>query len=525
MTSGGPGPATAEGRDLVGDDDLALLTCAEMAAAEKIAMRGATGPDGARFAAVSGSELMEAAGAAVAAAVVERHMPQPTVVLCGPGNNGGDGFVVARHLSAAGWPVRVGLIGRREDLRGDAMWAAILWDGAVDPLSPALLEERPLVVDAMFGAGLKRAIDGEARAVIETINARRLSCVAVDLPSGLNGDTGVALGPAPVCQMTVTFFRPKPGHLSIEGRALCGELRVAEIGVARGALREVAPRQWRNGPALWRAALRPPRATDHKYVRGHAVVVGGELMTGAARLAALAARRVGAGLVTIAAPPGAMLVYQLAEPGNLVVPLDSAAAFQRLAADPRKNVFLVGPGAGATVATRRLAVDALGTGRATVLDADALTCFAGDAAFLFEKIRFPTLLTPHEGEFNRLFPELGPELGKLERARRAARRCGAVVLLKGADTVVAAPDGRAVINDNAPPTLATAGSGDVLAGIATGLIAQGMTPFAAAAAAVWIHGEAANLAGPGLIAEDLPPRVPAVIAALSRPVEPGPADA
>ncbi|MBL8675763.1 MAG: NAD(P)H-hydrate dehydratase, partial [Rhodospirillales bacterium] len=205
--------------------------------------------------------------------------------------------------------------------------------------------------------------------------------------------------------------------------------------------------------------------------------------------------------------------------------LDSAAAFQRLAADPRKNVFLVGPGAGATVATRRLAVDALGTGRATVLDADALTCFAGDAAFLFEKIRFPTLLTPHEGEFNRLFPELGPELGKLERARRAARRCGAVVLLKGADTVVAAPDGRAVINDNAPPTLATAGSGDVLAGIATGLIAQGMTPFAAAAAAVWIHGEAANLAGPGLIAEDLPPRVPAVIAALSRPVEPGPADA
>ncbi|TWT09557.1 NAD(P)H-hydrate dehydratase [Reyranella sp. CPCC 100927] len=497
--------------DLAADDDLVLLTCAEMQAAERYAMRGA-GPE--QRQATSGSELMEAAGAAVANTIIERFLPQPIVVLCGPGNNGGDGFVIARHLAAAGWPVRVGLLGDRAKLTGDAMWAAILWDGAVEPLSPALLADRPLVVDALFGAGLKRPIDGVAGDVIAAINSQALTCIAVDLPSGLEGDTGRMLGHAPRCALTVTFFRLKPAHLSLNGRLLCGDVRVADIGVPRAALKSVSPRQWRNAPALWRAALRAPALGDHKYARGHVLVAGGDTMTGAARLAALAARRIGAGLVTIAAAPAAVGVYQAAEPGNIVAALDGPNAFRQLAADPRRNVFVVGPGAGATPATRRLVADALATGRACVLDADALTAFAGAPQALFADIKGPAVLTPHDGEFSRLFPDLGADMGKLERARQAARMAGAVVLLKGADTVIAAPDGRAVINDNAPPWLATAGAGDVLAGLIAGLAAQGMTPFVAAVAAAWIHGAAAARFGPGLIAEDLPAQVPKILADL-----------
>ena len=492
--------------DLAPDDDLVLLSCAEMQAAERYAMRSAGTEQ-----AASGSELMEAAGAAVAQAIIDRFMPQPIVVLCGPGNNGGDGFVIGRHLAAAGWPVRVGLLGDRAKLTGDAMWAAILWDGMAEPLSTALLADRPLVVDALFGAGLKRPIDGTAGDVIEVINSQGLTCIAVDLPSGLEGDTGRIMGHAPQCALTVTFFRPKPAHLSLNGRLLCGELRVADIGIPRAALKAVNPRQWRNDPPLWRAALRTPSLADHKYARGHVMVVGGDTMTGAARLAALAARRAGAGLVTIAAPPATMGVYQAAEPGNIVAALDGPNAFRQLAADPRRNVFVVGPGAGATPATRRLVSDALATGRACVLDADALTAFAGAPQSLFADIKGPTVLTPHEGEFGRLFPDLAADLGKLERARQAARLSGAVVLLKGADTVIAAPDGRAVINDNAPPWLATAGAGDVLSGMIAGLAAQGLSPLAAAAAAAWMHGAAAAKGGPGMIAEDLPANLPKVL--------------
>jgi NAD(P)H-hydrate epimerase len=510
-------------RDLVPDGALALVSCAEMQAAERFAMQGGAANEGSA-AAISGSALMEAAGAGVARAITQRFAPRPVVVLCGPGNNGGDGFVVARHLTAAGWPVRVGLLGGLSRLTGDALWSATLWDGAIEELAPTLLLGRPLVVDALFGAGLKRPIDGVAADVIDVINRQGLTCVAVDLPSGLDGDTGAVLGHAPRSALTVTFFRPKPGHLALNGRLLCGELLVADIGIADAALDVIRPRQWRNGPPLWRPALRMPSLADHKYARGHVVVAGGA-MTGAARLAALGARRIGAGLVTIAAPAASAAVYQAAEPGNIVVAVDGSAAFRSFAADSRRNAFVIGPGAGATPATRRLTQAALATGRVCVLDADALSAFAGQPQALFDSIMGPTVLTPHDGEFGRLFPDLAPGLGKLERARQAARRANAVVLLKGADTVVAAPDGRAVINADAPPFLATAGAGDVLAGMVAGLAAQGMTALAAAAAGVWLHGAAASRVGPGLIAEDLPSRLPAVLADLIPSVDMPPAEA
>ena len=486
--------------DLIPDDDCVLLSCAEMAQADRLAIA----------AGISGQQLMETAGGAVAAAIQDRFMPQTTLILCGPGNNGGDGFVCARHLSAAGWPVRIALLGSRHGLKGDAGWAAGLWEGDVGRVEVSQLDDRPLIVDAMFGAGLSRPVGGIAGEVIEEINRRNLEVVAVDVPSGLNGDTGHVEGVAPQARLTVTFFRPKPGHCSLVGRRLCGETKVVEIGTPRRVLAEIQPRTWLNRPSLWNTSLREDRADDHKYSRGEAVVFGGDVSTGAARLAALAARRIGAGLLSMLASAAAIPSYQAGEPGNVMLPFDPAQGIAARIADPRKRAFLIGPGAGLGDALRRHAGDMLALGRPAVLDADALTVFALQPTRLFEQIRGPCLLTPHEGEFARLFPDLPASMGKLERVRRAAYRSNATVLLKGADTTIAAPDGRAVINDNAPPSLATAGSGDVLAGLALGLIAQGMTPLAAGAAAVWIHGQAARLFGPGLIAEDLIEQIPAV---------------
>jgi hydroxyethylthiazole kinase-like uncharacterized protein yjeF len=477
---------------------LALLSPAEMARADRLAM--ASG--------VPGERLMERAGAAVAEAVLGRWSPRPVAVLCGPGSNGGDGFVAARHLAAAGWEVELFQLGERGALKGDAARHAALWPGPVAPLAEALPERTALIVDAIFGAGLARDVDGVARAALERAAQRRLPIVAVDVPSGVDGASGAVRGYAPACAVTVTFFRKKPGHVLYPGRALCGETLVAEIGIPQSVLDEVAPRSFENAPELWLDAFPWPAATDHKYRRGHALIAGGAVMTGAARLAARAAARSGAGLVTVAAPEAVFPIYAASLTGVIVQPMGGIADYSALLADPRRNALLVGPGAGTGAATREIAAAALATRRAVVLDADVFAVFAGQREALAAMIAGPTILTPHEGEFARVF---GPVADRLASAREAARASGAVVLLKGADTVIAAPSGWAAINTNAPPELATAGSGDVLAGIATGLLAQGMTPPLAAAAAVWLHGRAAARFGPGLVAEDLIDALPAVL--------------
>jgi NAD(P)H-hydrate epimerase len=496
----------SEMRDLVPRDELALLNCAEMARADAFAIAGG----------VSGRVLMAAAGRAVAAAVMQHHARRPTVVLCGPGNNGGDGFVAARHLQEAGWPVRLVLFGTFGSLKGDAAWAAGTWAGPVERWSSALLDDAPLVIDAIFGAGLSRAIEGEIGVAIELVNARELPVVAVDVPSGLHGDTGEIIGPAFEAETTVTFFRGKPGHYSVEGLRRCGHLHIADIGIPANALTEIDPRVWLNGPALWAHLLRRNDIADHKYARGHLTILAGPHATGAARLAALAGRRVGAGLVTIAAFRSTLPAFQAAEPGNLIVEADDGAMFAHLLGDERRNAILIGPGSGTGDRTREAVLSALDASRSVVLDADAITVFAAEPDLLFGRVRGPTLLTPHEGEFRRLFPDLGHGAGKLDRVRRAAARSGATILLKGPDTVIAEPDGRAVINVHASPALATAGSGDVLAGTIGGLLAQGLTPFGAAAAAAWLHGHCARLfGGPGLIAEDLPALLPRALQSVS----------
>lgn len=489
-----------------------ILTVAEHGEADRLAIA----------AGIPGESLMEAAAAGVAGEILRRWTARPVTVLCGPGNNGGDGFAVARLLAREGWPVRLALAGDVADLRGDAAAMAARWRQPVEPMRAAVADSAGLVVDAVFGAGLGRPVAGAAAETLRAVRAQAVPVVAVDLPSGVFGDSGQAGDGVAPAVLTVTFFRPKPAHLLLPGRDLCGEVVVVDIGTPDGVLAEVAPMVRRNRPALWRAVLPWPDASTHKYQRGHGVVVGGgAAATGAARLAAMGAARAGAGLVTIACPREALAIVAAAMTEVLVAAVDGPGELFELLATRKRNAVLIGPGNGVTDETRAKVDTVLASPVAAVLDADALSVFAERPAELFDSVDETCVLTPHDGEFARLFPML-PDDGRLKRAQAAAAAAGAVVLLKGADTVVAHPDGRAAIADNAPPFLATAGSGDVLAGMLMGLRAQGMPPFEAAAAAVWLHGEAARGFGPGLVASDLPGLLPPLLRELLPPARVAP---
>lgn len=529
-----------------------LLTNQEMAEADKRAVAHG----------VPSLTLMENAGRAVAdAAELMAPRGARVLVLCGPGNNGGDGFVAGRYLKERGYDVRLSCLVPAGQLKGDASEMARRWTGAIEGPNAAAFAGAALIIDAIFGAGLARApAGGFASAIDDMKRAREAGArvLAVDVPSGLDGSSGLPLGGHVVtADRTITFFRKKPGHLLMPGRALCGPVTVAEIGipatVLADALRPSAESgvaadgslplsTMENAPAWWRPSMPQVGAEGHKYTRGHALVVSGPVFhSGAARMSARAALRVGAGLVTVASPTSALPENAAHLTAIMLRPCPSARALGEILEDKRKNAVVIGPGASVGEDTRDLVLAALRSGAACVLDADALTSFtqkedegAGSVGFgftgaakptsnhpetLFAAIRAgdagPVVLTPHDGEFKRLFPVEAAIASKLERARAAALKSGAVVVLKGADTVIARPDGLAAINANAPPTLATAGSGDVLAGFIGGLLAQHMLPFEAACAAVWMHGECANVFGPGLIAEDLPELLPKVLAILS----------
>ncbi|HHN66771.1 MAG TPA: NAD(P)H-hydrate dehydratase [Thermopetrobacter sp.] len=494
----------------------ALLTPAEMGRADRLAMA----------AGAPGAVLMENAGWAVARTVIESFAPRPVLVAAGPGNNGGDGFVAARFLARRGWPVTVALMGDRRALKGDAANAARLWRGPVASLDKAALPPSGLVIDALFGAGLSRPLDGAARAFVERLDewreAGRGRVVAVDVPSGLDGATGQVLGDAVArADVTVTFFRRKPGHLLLPGRVLCGAVELRQIGIPDAVLDEVGPTAFANAPGLWSGAL-PRLAVDaHKYRRGAMLVVGGPAgRSGAARLAAAAGLPMGAGLVSIAGPENALAELAAHETAVMTDVVETPDQLRELCRRKRIRALIIGPGAGLAARTRDLTLAALALDDvAVVLDADALSVFADRPEALFEAIAgrpAPVALTPHDGEFGRLFADVGMGGDRLARARAAAARSRAVVVLKGADTVVARPDGRAVVNDNAPPWLATAGAGDVLAGALGALLTRGMPVFEAAAAAVWLHGEAARALGPGLTAERLPAAMGRALAAWER---------
>jgi NAD(P)H-hydrate epimerase len=487
-----------------------ILTVAQSYAADRFA-----GENG-----VPSATLMENAGRSVADEITRRWPAGTAFVLCGPGNNGGDGFVAARHLKDRGWDVRVALLGERESLKGDAALMADRWGDAGEPFSSEALRDADVVVDALFGAGLARPLEGQARGAVEIMGTGTTKIVAVDVPSGLHGDLARPLdgadGVAARAKLTITFFRKKPAHVLAPGRFLCGEVVVADIGIPEAALAAIRPRILENGPALWADQFPWPQEAAHKYARGHAVVVSGpEHATGAARLAARSALRAGAGLVSVASPPTAVSVNAAALTAIMVKPFAGVEGLEELLEDRRLNALVVGPGCGVGRETRELVAAALASKAAIVLDADALTSFTDGPNALFVQLREPAVLTPHEGEFERIFPGLLKRLPtRIEAAREAAAACRCTMLLKGPDTVIAAPDGSVIVNTNAPPTLATAGAGDVLSGMVAGLMAQGMESFWAAAAAVWLHGEAASRFGAGLISEDLPEILPRVLAEL-----------
>lgn len=482
-----------------------LLSVAEMRAAE--ARWFAAGNDS--FA------LMTVAGRAVAARAAAMTPPGGRIlVLAGPGNNGGDGHVAARLLAEQGFDVRVLALAPRAGLKGDSLRAEREWQrlcaaGEWQRLSAAGEGQRAalhpkdadpadfdLVIDALFGIGLARALDGPAAGLVGQVNASRTPVLAVDIASGVDADSGEAPGAAIHATETVSFHAAKPGHLLLPGRLHTGALTVADIGLPAPD----EPSLWVNGPGLWQ--LPRPAPDTHKYTRGGALVWSGPaLATGASRLSAQAALRAGAGAVTLAGPRDALLVHAAHVTAVMLAEAD-AQGFAHLLSGPKLRAACVGPGAGSLA--RSVAIAALQSGKALVLDADALTGFADDPAHLGRLIRRhdrAVVLTPHAGEFARLFPLLNGS--KPDRARAAAIATGAVVVLKGADGVIAAPDGRAAINANAPPWLATAGSGDVLAGFITGFLAQGMQGFEAAAAACHLHGALGEALGPGLIADDL----------------------
>lgn len=483
-----------------------LLTPEEMAEADRLTIE--RGP-------FDGIGLMRRAGAAVASVVLARFGQAPHIhVLCGPGNNGGDGYVVARILHETG--VELSLWAEAPPRPGsDAATAAAECPVSPLPLSDYAPARGAVVVDALYGAGLCRPLGGHGARAVERTTELGLDVVAVDLPSGVSGGSGQVLGVAFNARVTVTFARKKPGHLLLPGRQKCGEVIVADIGISDDVIASVRPRCFENGPALWQAEFPRPAFDTYKYKRGHVgVFSGGAASTGAARLSAMAAARAGAGAVTVLSPPDALPINAAHLTAIMVRKFETLEDVAEFVDTRKARAFVFGPGLGAPAEMAAPLISMLGerggSESAVVFDADGLTALARSPQAFFEAAAregAPALvLTPHEGEFARLFPDLAVDqnLSKLEKVRRAAARSSSVVLLKGPDTVIAAPDGRAAVNANGTPYLATAGSGDVLAGVAAALLAQGMPAFEAACAAVWMHGEAGNRFGPGLTADDLP---------------------
>lgn len=480
------------------DRNVSIITPMEMSAIDSDAARSG----------IDSFRLMTSAGLAVSAAAF-RLYPQALrfVVLCGPGNNGGDGYITAAALQSSGAEVTVHALGDTACLKGDAARAHAQWARSVETLAAYRPKTGDVVIDALFGAGLSRAVPDDVAFVMQAVTQAQLPVIAVDLPSGLDGRTGQVLGESFRASHTVTFMARKPGHLLLPGRILCGSLEVFDIGIPERILRNHTSGLCENGPRLWAAQARLLDPSAHKFKRGHlAIFSGGPLSTGAARLSATAGLKAGAGLVTLASTSAAINANAAHLTAVMLKEVEDAVALSHWLADKRISAFVLGPGFGDLERVRQYAV-MLGD-RALVLDADGITAFKDDPTSLFDAFsggETRLVMTPHDGEFARLFADIDtdPTLSKVDRAVAAAKRSHAVIVYKGADTVIASPDGRAAINTNAPPWLATAGSGDTLAGIIGAHLAQGMPAFEAAAAEVWRHGRAGTKAGEGLTAEDL----------------------
>lgn len=491
-----------------------ILSVAQMKQAESASVGGKT----------SSYTLMQRAGRAVADIVRERYEKQPVLVLCGMGNNGGDGFIAACELKRKKWNVTVACKVKTANLEGDAALAAKEWGDDVVLFDALKIPREGLIIDAVFGTGLGREITGDSQEVLFGLQRSPCPVIAIDVPSGLYADTGDCQPCTPQAELTVTFFRKKAGHMLMPGRMACGEVVVADIGIRDEVIPELEGTLIReNDPSAgWAEDVSTKPFWTHKYHHGHVVALGGRHMTGASSLAALSALRVGAGLVTIASHPDAAVIYKLASPSLIVETMTETARFKEHLKDDRRNVVLIGPGAGLDnpAALKKVIFDATSCDprKSCILDADALSVFEDDPKTFHKTLGPHCILTPHEGEFERIFPDYHGS--KVDRARAAAAKTGAVIVLKGADTVIAGPDGRAVINARGSGWLATAGTGDVLAGIIAGIVSRKiLSLFEAACAGVWIHGRASEIAGAGMISDDLSSKIPEVLKTLGQPEE------
>jgi len=500
-----------------------LLTAAEMQAVDARAVQQG----------LDSFALMQQASQAVAdevQAVLEQVSVKPNcppifvLVLAGPGNNGGDGLCAAAFLKQAGVDVRVLRLGKAPSPGSDADKALLLLDEeCLSPDSPSLSEAivtATVIVDALFGAGLTRAFDPLIAHLIDAVNESKALRIAVDVPSGLDGNTHRAFSPCVRAHRTVTFFRFKPAHLLYPGRQLCGDKVLKQIGLSDEQLPTHVPECHINAPAVFASQLPYPHFSMHKFDRGHVLVRSGPIeATGAARLSATSALCCGAGLCTLASSSEALSVNASHLTAVMLARIDTLKQWQAQLLDERINVLVIGPGNGVNNATRDTVLASLATSKSLVLDADALSCWSEEPKLLFEAIgqtRADVVLTPHAGEFARLFGKSIKQdaSSRLHQARQAAVLSQAVVVYKGADTVIASPCGKACINANAPPWLATAGAGDVLAGIIAALMAQGMPVFAASCAGVWLHGRAAASLNYPLCAEQLPMQIAEELKAL-----------
>jgi NAD(P)H-hydrate epimerase len=479
---------------------LALLSAEQMRAAENATIAAGT----------PGFILMKQAGEKAAHTIMERFSPSPILVLCGPGNNGGDGFILAQTLLEHGWPVN--LWASSHELSGDAKEASKMYRGnRIGDITSEPLESYSLIVDALFGTGLTRNIENEFNTVIEDVNNAKAHVIALDIPSGVHTNTGDVMGNAIEANHTITFSHAKPGHFLLPGKNLTGDLITLDIGIELGG---ISPETYQNTPLLWRNHFPQPHVHSHKYNRGYTLVIGGPITkTGAAKLASRSALRIGSGLVSIACDRESLPIYATSQAAVMTVLIEQESDFTTLLDDERINSVVIGPGAGLTDQTKNRVRNILNAGKHCVLDADALRLFSEHPDMLFKHINGSCILTPHEGEFQHLFNNISVDMeaDKLTRACQAAKLSGATIIYKGSDTVIATPEGKAALSSHTASSLATAGTGDVLAGLCGGLLAQGMSAFESAAAASWIHAEAATLFGPGLIAEDLPELIPAVL--------------
>ncbi len=485
------------------DDENILLTPKQMAKADALAIKGG----------VPSIDLMENAGQVVAEQILASYQKCNVLVICGPGNNGGDGFVVARLLKQQGWQVELALFGNKSTLKGDAKINADRYEAEIKILHPNLINNADLIVDALFGTGLDRNIEGDLAHFIDLVNKSGLPVVAIDIASGIDGETGQVRGIAIIAKQTVSFFKPKLGHYLLPGREYCNQLHIADIGIVESVLQKIEVSTWLNSPNLWTLPKRNP--LNHKYDAGHCIVISGdELHTGAARLAARSALRIGAGLVTLAGEKSALLVHANHLSSIMLIEAKTANELSNILLDKRFNSIVIGPALGVGSRTQKLVLAALNSSASMVIDADGMSSFSKNPQILFDAIKAKSygevVLTPHMGEFAKLFDI--NDISKVKKARLAAKISGATIVLKGADTIIATPNGKVAINNNAPPYLATAGSGDVLSGIIGGLLAQGLSAKKAAMAGVYLHGEAGSaFGGQGLIADDLPSLLPFVL--------------